>query len=92
MIIFLLFIIVFIITSIFVYLACLEDKFTRKLNQSDKINNACYEQVRLSLERIESRQCQLLNQQRQMANTIDKIENTLEHQERRLEQLESVIR
>lgn len=92
MIIFLLFIILFIIVSIFVYLACLEDKFTRKLNQSEQVNNNYYEQVRLSLERIESRQCQLLNHQKEMLNTIDKIENTLEHQERRLEQLESVIR
>lgn len=71
MVIFLLFLILFILCFTFLYLVCLEDKFTRKLNQS--------EQVSLSLERIESRQYQLLNQQKEMLNTIDKIENTLEN-------------
>ena len=84
MVIFLLFLILFILCFTFLYLVCLEDKFTRKLNQS--------EQVSLSLERIESRQYQLLNQQKEMLNTIDKIENTLEQQEIRIEQLESIIR
>lgn len=92
MVIFLLFLIVFILVFTFLYLVCLEDKFTRKLNQSEQVNNNYYEQVSLSLERIESRQYQLLNQQKKMSNTIDKMENTLEQQEKRIEQLESIIR